>query len=127
VSAGILLVSHPGIASALLAQARKILGDPVPRLAAFEVGAGADETELARAARSLDDGQGVLILVDLPGATPANLAANLATELGQSACRVVSGLSMPMLVRALNYRDLPLDRLCAAAMKGAHKGIMELA
>ena len=65
---------------------------------------------------------GVLVLTDLPGATPANLALGVRDE----SCRVVSGLSLPMLIRAWNYRDRPLDQITDLALEGACKAVLEL-
>jgi len=62
------------------------------------------------------------VLTDLPGATPANLA--LALRSGR--CRVVSGLSLPMLIRAWNYRARPLGQLTELALEGARSAAVEL-
>ena len=76
---------------------------------------------LASAAlRRVDGGHGVLVLTDLYGATPSNLAARLA-RLG-TPVRRVSALSLPMLLRVMNYADLGLDELPAVAAAGARNG-----
>lgn len=72
------------------------------------------------AMRKVDGGQGVLILTDLYGATPSNLAARLA-RLG-TPVRRVSALSLPMLLRVMNYAELDLDDLPAVAAAGARNG-----
>jgi len=99
---GILLVTHPGIGSALLATASTLLNGNLPlRAEAFEVPYDGDPDALlpqaSAAMRRVDGGDGVLILTDLYGATPSNLAARLA-RLGTPARRV-SALSLPMLMR----------------------------
>ena len=122
--AGLLLVTHPGIASALLAQARLILSDPLDGVAWLEIGAGSADTrrEVAEGMRKARTDGGLLVLTDLPGATPANLACACADD----HCRVLSGLSLPMLIRAWNYRDQPLAELADLALEGGRKALLEL-
>lgn len=122
---GLLLVTHKGIGSALLTQARRILDDPMAGMRAFEVSDAESglQDALAQTVAAADEGAGVLLLTDLPGATPANLAQ----ALGSPSVRVVSGLNLPMLIRAWNYRDRPLDALSALAVEGARSAAIELA
>ena len=122
---GILLITHPGIGSAILDVAGQLLR-PLPLKAeAFEVPVGASPDALlpqaSAALRRVDDGEGVLVLTDLYGATPSNLAAQLA-RLG-TPVRRVSSLNLPMLLRVMNYADLPLDELPAVAAAGARNGV----
>lgn len=123
-SVGILLVTHEGIGQPLLAVAERLLGRlPLP-CEAFEVPFdAAPEALLPQASavlRRVDGGDGVLVLTDLYGATPANLAARLA-RLG-TPVRRVSALSLPMLLRVLNYAELELADLPAVAAAGARSG-----
>ena len=124
-SVGILLVTHTGIGSALVAVATTMLHGNLPlKLDAFEVPFDADPDALlpqaSAAMRRVDGGNGVLVLTDLYGATPSNLAARLA-RLG-TPVRRVSALSLPMLLRVMNYADLDLDDLPAVAAAGARNG-----
>ena len=125
-SVGVLLVSHPGIGSALLAMAGKLLSRLPLAAEAFEVGFGDDPDAVLPAAsaalRRVDGGDGVLVLTDLYGATPANVAARLA-RLG-TPVRRVSGLNLPMLLRVMNYAELGLDELPAVAAAGARNGVV---
>lgn len=73
------------------------------------------------ACEELDQGQGILILTDLYGSTPSNIAARL---LERYNVRIVSGISVPMLLRILNYPDADLDRLAEIAVEGAHNGVI---
>jgi PTS system ascorbate-specific IIA component len=95
------------------------------QLDALEVGANDEpstvQASAARAARALDRGGGVLVLSDLYGSTPCNIANKLA-DLGVRA-RCVSGLNLPMLLRVLNYPDKPLDELAEVAASGGRSGI----
>ena len=74
-----------------------------------------------RRARALDDGDGVLVLTDLYGSTPSNIAASL---LGTGAVQVVAGLNLPMLIRVLNYPAEDLPALADKAVSGGNRGIL---
>ena len=93
---------------------------------AFEVPFDGDVDALlpqaSAALRKVDGGHGVLVLTDLYGATPSNIAAKL-SRLG-TPVRRVSALSLPMLLRVMNYADLPLDELPAVAAAGARNGVI---
>jgi len=123
---GILLVTHPGIGPALIAVATRLLRQLPLKTEAFEISFDADPDALLPAAsaalRRVDDGQGVLVLTDLYGATPSNLAAQLA-RLG-TPVRRVSALNLPMLLRVMNYSELDLDELPAVAAAGARNGVI---
>jgi PTS system ascorbate-specific IIA component len=123
---GILLITHPGIGPALIAVATRLLRQLPLKTEAFEVSFDADPESLLPAAsaalRRVDDGQGVLVLTDLYGATPSNLAAQLA-RLG-TPVRRVSALNLPMLLRVMNYAELDLDELPAVAAAGARNGVI---
>ncbi|KIQ97311.1 PTS fructose IIA component family protein [Lysobacter sp. A03] len=126
-SVGILLLTHEGIGSAILAVASGLL-NPLPlRVEVLEVGFDSDPDAMlpkaSAAMRRADDGDGVLVLTDMYGATPSNLAAALA-RLGTRVHRV-SGLSLPMLLRVLNYAELGLDELPAVAAAGARNGVRQ--
>ena len=122
---GILLVTHKGIGTALVAVATRLL-DVLPlRVEALEVPFDGDPDVLlpqaSAALRKVDGGDGVLLLTDLYGATPSNLAARV-SRLG-TPVRRVSALSLPMLLRVMNYAELPLDELPAVAAAGARNGV----
>jgi len=121
---GILLVTHPGVGSALLDVATRLLRHLPLKTEAFEVPFDADMDALlplaSAALRRVDSGQGVLILTDLYGASPSNLAGQLA-RLGTPARRV-SALSLPMLLRVMNYPEQGLDQLPATAAAGTRNG-----
>ena len=125
-SVGILLITHEGIGHALLAVATRLLRKLPLETAAFEVPFDGDVDALlpqaSAALRKVDGGHGVLVLTDLYGATPSNIAAKL-SRLG-TPVRRVSALSLPMLLRVMNYADLPLDELPAVAAAGARNGVI---
>lgn len=121
---GILLITHEGIGNALVVVATRLLRVLPLQTEAFEVPFEGDVDALlpraSAALRRVDGGHGVLVLTDLYGATPSNLAARLA-RLG-TPVRRVSALSLPMLLRVMNYADLALDELPAVAAAGARNG-----
>ena len=121
---GILLITHPGVGSSLLAVATTLLRNLPLQADAFEVPFDADLEQLLPAAsaalRRVDSGEGVLVLTDLYGASPSNLAAQLA-RLG-TPVRRVAALSLPMLLRVMNYPEQGLDELPATAAAGTRNG-----
>lgn len=121
---GILLVTHPGIGASLLAVASGLLKQLPLKTEAFEVAFDADFDALlphaSAALRRVDSGDGVLVLTDLYGASPSNLAGQLA-RLG-TPVRRVSALSLPMLLRVMNYAEQGLDQLPATAAAGTRNG-----
>ena len=125
-SVGILLLTHEGAAIAFAPLVQRLLGRLPLRIEIFELAFDADldaTLPLASAAlRRADSGEGVLILTDLYGASPSNLAARL-TQLGTPARRV-AGLNLPMLLRACNYPDQNLDELALTAASGGKTGIV---
>jgi PTS system ascorbate-specific IIA component len=129
--AALLLVAHAPLASAMHAVAAHVYPEAAARMAVIDV--AADETVdavQARVAQALStlaqqtSGGEVLLLADVFGATPCNAA--LAAADGRPA-RVVAGLNVPMLWRAVCYGDRPLDELVARAVAGASQGVMQVA
>ena len=125
-SVGILLVAHTGAATPCVALVERLLGRLPLRLEAFELPFDeALDHALPRASAALrraDDGDGVLILTDVYGASPSNLAAKL-TQLGTPARRV-AGLNLPMLLRVCNYPEQNLDQLAQTAVAGGKTGVI---
>lgn len=121
---GILLVTHPGVGSALLSVATRLLRQLPLKTEAFEVPFDADLDSLlphaSAALRRVDGGHGVLVMTDIYGASPSNLAGMLA-RLG-TPVRRVSALSLPMLLRVMNYPEQELDQLPATAAAGTRNG-----
>jgi len=121
---GILLVTHPGVGTSILAVATALLRQLPLKTEAFEVPLDADLDHLlpqaSAALRRVDGGEGVLVLTDLYGASPSNLAEQLA-RLG-TPVRRVSALSLPMLLRVMNYAEQGLDQLPATAAAGTRNG-----
>lgn len=125
VKVGILLITHDNIGAVLLQTAIDVLGICPLSTSALAAPSDCDPDlmlESARqAAQELDNGGGVLVLTDLYGATPSNIACRLRRfhEL-----RVVSGVNLPMLIRVLNYPDLDLEELQHKAISGGRDGVL---
>ncbi len=122
---GILLLSHELLGQAMLDISVKTLS--VCPLATRVLGVPLDDDPDALAVRAeklvaeLNSGDGVLILTDLCGATPSNIASRLAHL---DDVMVVAGLNLPMLIRVLNYPKLSLAEMAARAVDGGRQGIM---
>ena len=123
---GILLITHPGAGAHYPALLDRLLGRVSLPLGHFEVPFDADLAAIlpqaSGALRQVDRGEGVLILTDLYGASPSNLAARLA-QLG-TPVRRVSGLNLPMLLRVCNYAEQALDDLALTAVTGGKTGVV---
>ena len=123
---GVLLLTHESMGAALGNAARHVLGRLPLQIEVQEVAASADPDQMLRSAaanaRGLDHGDGVLVLSDLYGATPCNIARRL-PDLGVR-MHCVSGLNLPMLLRVLNYPEQSLDELAQTAATGGRGGIV---
>lgn len=123
---GLLVIAHAPLASALRAVAEHVYPDCAPSLAVFDVPPDMPVDEVqAQAAAVLAriDASEVLILTDVFGATPCNVAQRLADGVR---VRVVTGVNVPMLWRSLCYADETLDNLVARALAGATQGAMQV-
>jgi PTS system ascorbate-specific IIA component len=122
--AGILIIAHAPFATALRDCISHIYGGLPARIGAIDVTPDCDPAQLVATAESelqrLAEENGALVLTDLYGATPSNIAARLA---GLPNVRVLAGANLPMLVRAVCYRSIPLDTLVDKALSGGIKGI----
>lgn len=124
---GILIVSHGAYGEALIRCASQMLGERPARVEELGVMAGDDpDAVLPRArelARKLDDGDGVLVLTDICGGTPSNIATRM---LDSGRIEGLSGVSLPMLIRALTYRNEPIGSAVRKAMSGGIEGVVHL-
>lgn len=115
---GILLLTHGRLGDALIECASHVLGGQLPaELAVLSAGQDEPVDEVEAKARqlltNLNQGAGVLVLTDLLGATPARVATRL-IEPGK--VEALSGVSLPMLLRAINYRNRLLPALAKKAL-----------
>lgn len=129
--AGILIIAHAPLASALRRAAAHAFPEAMERVEALDVmpQLTPEETE-AQARLLLDKALSVpgrreaIILTDVFGATPCNVAQRLADGVR---VKIVTGANVPMLWRTLNYADEPLELLVARALAGATQGILAVA
>ncbi len=115
-----------------------------PQLRSLEVKQDDDPVHLLTRARRLiaeiQQGKGVLVLTDMYGSTPSNIAHRLSESPSNTSgtshaepplsesptgIRVIAGINLPMLVRALNYAHLTLDELALKALSGGKDGILD--
>jgi mannose PTS system EIIA component len=124
---GILIVSHGTFGESLIHSASHVLGKRPLFLRQLGVTVHDDPDAILPVAedliRFLDQGQGVLVLSDIYGATPSNIAVKL---LKPGKVEGVAGVNLPMLVRALTYRNEPLESLVEKALSGAVEGVMRM-
>jgi len=124
-SVALLLVTHKKIATSLIECASNIVNDAPDNFAFVEVPmdipTDSIESEISDKLDTLDRSDGTLILTDLYGGTPSNVASKFA-QLNDT--RFVSGLNLPMLVKIMNYRDLPLDELTEKILGGGKQSIL---
>ncbi len=122
---GLMIVAHAGIGEAMRSVAETILGRSVA-VTVFPIDADADARVSARRLSDLlggsDPANPPLVMTDLPGATPHNLAGAAVAE-SQPGARVVTGLNLPMLLRVLNHQDQPAAALAELAVNGARTAI----
>ena len=124
---GILIISHGNLGDSLIHCANHVLGDSSPHLTGLSITTRDDPDAAAGKAleliKQLDQGDGVLILCDICGATPCNVASRLINP-GMVEC--LAGVNLPMLVRALTYRTEPLLIATGKALAGGRDGVLQL-
>lgn len=124
---GIFIIAHAPLASALRQCVLHVFPDAASALAVFDVqpNTPTDETlEAVQSAMSMLNTPQTLILADIFGATPCNIAQKL---LDGTNTRLITGVNLPMLMRAMTYRHEPLDELVARVLAGGTQGVMQVA
>jgi PTS system ascorbate-specific IIA component len=132
--AGIVIVAHTPLASAMLGFAEHTFGVLPERVRAVDIPPYEDIKvsfdRVMKAAYGVNTGNGILILTDVMGATPANVASKL-EALGplsglNSQVVVLAGLNLPMLMRCISHRGENLEELVSKALQGGQNGILRL-
>ena len=124
---GILVIAHAPLASALRQCVLHVFPDADQAVQALDVPPNQppDETLAnARQMMALHGAQEYLVLTDVFGATPCNVASKVVE--GQEA-RLITGVNLPMLLRAVSYRHEPLEQLATRAQMGGTQGVMPVA
>ncbi|HNQ04932.1 MAG TPA: PTS fructose transporter subunit IIA [Thiobacillaceae bacterium] len=123
----LLIVAHGNLGESLIQCATHVLGQRPEALEHMDLAACEDaDSILARAAdllQTLDRGEGVLILTDVYGATPCNTVCKL---IQSDRVEAVSGVNLPMLLKALTYRDRDMNTLLHQAVSGGQAGIFHV-
>ncbi len=124
---GILLITHGSLGESLIQCACHVMNRRPPQLLQLGVSGQDDPLDTLPLARQLldmvDTGDGVLILSDILGATPANTAAKL---LEPGRIEGVAGVNLPMLLRTITYRERNMEILVKKAVAGACEGVVHM-
>lgn len=124
---GIFLVTHSSLGESLIQCACHVLNHRPRQLIQLGVTAQDDPLDILPLARDMlklvDSGAGVLILTDIFGATPSNIALKL---LLPNRVEGVAGVNLPMLLRALNYREKDMETLLAKTVGGGRDGVLNM-
>ena len=124
---GIFLVTHSSLGESLVQCACHVLNHRPRQLIQLGVTAQEDPLDILPMARDMlklvDSGAGVLILTDIFGATPSNIALKL---LLPSRVEGVAGVNLPMLLRALNYREKDMETLLSKTVGGGRDGVLNM-
>ncbi len=125
---GVLLVTHAGLGQALIDCVTHVLNTRPPQLQALAFMPGDDPRDMQpaaeRAVAAVNTGDGVMVLADMYGGGPANLALRV---LEPGYVVGAAGVNLPMLLRVLTYRaQLPIDQLLDRAITGACVGVVRM-
>ncbi|MFC5522211.1 PTS sugar transporter subunit IIA [Polaromonas jejuensis] len=124
---GIFIIAHAPLAAALRQCALHVFPESATGVAALDVQPNMPPEETLAQARIMLEQLGtaqVLVLVDLFGATPCNVAQKLVDGVN---AKLVTGINLPMLLRTISYRNESLDALVARALVGGAQGVMQVA
>jgi PTS system mannose-specific IIA component len=127
---GLVLVGHDPLGKTTLEILSHIMGSPPEALVVVDVKAD-DPVEftvlrIQEAAKDVNQGEGVVFLVDLFGATPSNAAVRAGSEGLNMPSVLVAGCNLPMLLRALSYRCLPIGDVAEKLAAGGRNGIVSM-
>jgi PTS system mannose-specific IIA component len=124
---GILLITHGQFGHSLVQNAHDVLNRELAQVAVLGLTPRDDPRNLLPEAERLlaeiDSGEGVLVLTDIWGASPANLATRL---LRAGRVEGIAGVSLPMLLRALTYREKGMPVLLTKTVSGGRDGVLKM-
>ena len=122
---GILIIAHGSFGQNLVECAKHVIGNEPRQVAFLAVNNQDDPNDLLPIAQSLvaelNEGDGVLVLSDMYGATPCNIVSKL---LSPGIVEGVAGVNMPMIVRTMTYRHESLMALVDKAVIGGREGVV---
>ena len=121
---GLLVITHNNVGGALFDAAISVLGScPLP-YEILPVSQNCDPEERFKKAQSylkeLNQSDGILVITDMYGSTPSNIATKLAGD----NVTIVTGINLPMLVRVMNYPKLSLEKLANKAVSAGQTGVI---
>ena len=124
---GILLITHNNLGETLLDIANNILGEKTRSIATLNVEHSMEIDFVVEKAliaiEQIENGEGVIILTDIIGATPFNIVRRLITP---NKIESISGLNLPMLLRAITYQKSELSDLLKKAEQGGKDGVLKI-
>lgn len=124
---GILLLTHSPLGKAFIEAATHVFRARPERLESVDVWADQDPAEVRALAQEaiarIDDGSGVLVITDVMGGTPSNCTLQLAQP---GHVEVIAGISLPMLLRAITYRNDTIDVVVEMALAGGQSGVVRV-
>ena len=124
---GIFLLTHATYGESLIQCACHVLNKRPPQIVQLGMAAQDDPLDALPLARDMlklvDSGDGALVLTDIYGATPSNLAMKL---LEPGRVEGIAGVNLPMLLRAIAYRDKDMDTLLTRAVAGGRDGVLNM-
>lgn len=124
---GLFLITHSTYGESLIQCACHVLNRRPQQIVQLGVAAQDDPLDVLPLARDLlalvDTGRGALIMTDIYGATPSNIALKL-LEAGR--VEGLAGVNLPMLLRALTYRDKDMETLLSRAVGGGRDGVLNM-
>lgn len=128
--AGILIIAHTPVATAMLDFIQHIYGELPEHIMAVDIPAHEDikvsTQRVSLAAANVVDAKEVLILTDILGATPCNVASKVALADKENTMNVLTGLNLPMLLRAVSHRHEPLSQLIEISLQGGVQGVVRI-
>ncbi len=129
--AGILIVAHTPLASALLDFVEHIYGHVPEDVFAVNVlpheNSQRTFIRLNEVIQQMKSNQEILVLTDIMGATPSNVASRLSSQPGNMAnIQVLTGVNLPMLLRAVSHRHEPLQEIVEKSLQGGQQGVLRI-
>ena len=125
---GLVLVTHAPLGDSIAQCVQHVMGSVPDGFKVVDVPANEDiDTTVKRiqdAARAVQAGAGVVFMTDLFGATPSNAAVRAGAESLNLPTVLVSGCNLPMVLRALGFRDIPLNEVAERLVMGGRNGIV---
>ncbi|OUD14306.1 PTS sugar transporter subunit IIA [Thioflexithrix psekupsensis] len=127
-SISILLITHDDIGISLIGSLEQMFGQLPLTIKALPIRHESEPLSFCYHAENfcsrLNEGDGVLVLTDLFGATPCNIACSLIHN--RYPVRVIAGVNLPMLIKIMNNPKESLDNLAKLAIKGGCQGILDV-